>query len=176
MSESKVTGVVDGISDYKRNDYFNIALENAEVDDNWYIGDGTLRDYGDIEKGDKVRLHVENGSVTKVDVIKGDGQNKDEGTRDVNGKSADQHASPTSSDSGAGEGSDAGKSIPKTLSKDKRIMLQVAFKEAAETMRHEEENLDNELSQAEKLEVVGEYTNGFYNLLQAQVKDKVNNQ
>jgi len=49
MSKSKVTGTVDGVSDYSDRDYFNIALDNAEVDDNWYIGDGTLRDYGDIE-------------------------------------------------------------------------------------------------------------------------------
>lgn len=145
MSTSKVTGVVDGISDYRNKDFYNIALDDADKDDNWYIGDGTLRDYGDISKGDKVRLHVDDnqGSVTKVDVMEdGDGEIPD----------SSQNSAQT------GEGSSPS-SKPTYIPPE----LQVAFKEACKDFR-EDEGTDD-MTMAEEQEFKSAKTAMHYEVL-----------
>lgn len=157
MSESTITGKVAAISDYKEKDYFNLAIGDANRDENWYIGDGSLRDYGEIEQGDKVRIKVDDnqGSITDIDVV---GANKDGETRASN------------SESGRGQGeSNAGKSRPLT-NKDVRISVGAAGNQAAEIIASS--NLDPEEEQGKILDVYGELLNGFYNAMQAQVKNK----
>lgn len=157
MSTSKVTGIIDGISDYKKNDFFNIALDDSDKDDNWYIGDGTLRDYGELEKGDKVRLHFDDnqGSVTKVDIME-TGASEDEATRGSDSDNKQSYGGSTGSDSYS--------------SKDDRINKKVAFKEAAETLRTQEEDVD--LNHGEHIEALAGLANGYYNILKELGGDK----
>lgn len=158
MSESKVTGVIDGISDYKDKDYFNIALGDSNVDDNWYIGDGTLRDYGEFDKGDKVRLTVENGNVSKVEPVgkpnvTESGASEDEATREGDAEGDSPVGGSTGSDQSY-------------TSKDDRINKKVAFKEAVETVRQSTDlDLDSVESGGEHMDEVAKLANGYYNIL-----------
>lgn len=165
MSTSKVTGVIDGISDYKSKDFFNIALEDSEQDDNWYIGDGTLRDYGQFDKGDKVRLTVDDnkGSVTNVEPVGKPQRN-------------DVMESGASEDGGSRDGGDADSSVGGSTgsnqsytSKDDRINKKVAFKEAAETVRRKEEDgyYNGDLSEGEHQQKVSDVATGYYNILKS---------
>ncbi len=129
-------------------------MDDPEKDENWYIGDGSV----DVEKGDRVRISFDTnkGSITEIDVIGGD------------------------SEDGASRGSDSGKESspmgenaadPSNLTpKDTRIMVQTAFKEACETVRNRQDGED--LAQGKHLEAVSEFTNGYFNLMKAQVNDK----
>jgi len=162
--KSSVTGKVAAVSDHKSNDYFNIALDDADKDDNWFIGDGSVRDYVDsgLDDGQRVRLSFDNESVNGIEVV-GSGSSPSSGE---GGGSSDE--GNTSVDSGRGANPDSSSS----LSKQDNIRLQVAFKEACETVRSNVNDVDN---QGEHLETVGELTNGYFNLLQAQAKDKSQN-
>ena len=114
--QSKVKGSVAAGSDRARNDYFNIALDDAERDDNWYIGDGSITDYVDgLRQGQQVVLEFDNESVNEIRKVNGD-------------------ASGVDDDSGAeslGEGdSDSQQSL--SVSKQERIKYQTAFKKAVD--------------------------------------------
>jgi len=162
MSTSKVTGTIEAISDYKENDYFNVALDNSDVDDNWYIGDGTLRDYGQFDKGDRVRLHVDNGNVSKVEPV---------GPSEIDVKSGGKHEGSTSNENEGApntESSRGDNSGTSFTSKDDRINKKVAFKEAAETVRQ----LESDSDKGEHQERVSAVANGYYNIL----KDMGDNQ
>lgn len=162
MSKSKVTGKVAAISDYRDKDFYNIALDNADNDDNWYIGDGTLRDFGDIDKGDKVRLHVnqDSGSVEKVDII--GGANEDGGSRDTNNARGGNNGSRN-----------PGEASPLTK-QEIGMRVGAAGNQAATVLA--ESDLHPVDDQGELLEVYGELLNGFYNAMQAQAQDKVSDQ
>jgi len=134
MSESKITGVIDAISDYQNKDYFNIALGDAENDDNWYIGDNSLRDYGQFDKGDKVRITVDDnkGSITNVEPV---------------GKPNDVKESGASEDGASREGdSDNNQSYRRSTGSDIFIPpeLQVAFKEACKDFREADTDFNME--------------------------------
>jgi len=156
MSTSRVTGIVDGVSDYKSKEFFNIALDDAEVNDNWYIGDGTLRDYGDISKGDKVRLHVDDnrGSVTKVDVI-GASASEDDASR---GQSV------RDGPNGSGESSTGSDDF---IPKQTRIAVQTAFKEACKDYR---ELGGNRIAESEK-DFKRDQTVEHYEVIQEVMQD-----
>lgn len=115
--QSNVKGSVAAVSDRADNDYFNIALDDAELDDNWYIGDGSITDYVDgLRQGQQVVLEFNNESVNEI--------------RKVN-----EDASSVDDDSGAeslgGEDvSDSQQSF--SVSKQERIKYQTAFKKAVD--------------------------------------------
>jgi hypothetical protein len=114
--QSNVKGSVAAVSDRADNDYFNIALDDAELDDNWYIGDGSITDYVDgLRQGQQVVLEFNNESVNEIRKVNGD-------------------ASGVDDDSGAeslGEGdSDSQQSF--SVSKQERIKYQTAFKKAVD--------------------------------------------
>jgi len=71
--QSNVKGSVAAVSDRADNDYFNIALDDAERDDNWYIGDGSITDYVDgLRQGQQVVLEFDNESVNEIRKVNGD--------------------------------------------------------------------------------------------------------
>jgi len=71
--QSNVKGSVAAVSDRADNDYFNIALDDAELDDNWYIGDGSITDYVDgLRQGQQVVLEFNNESVNEIRKVNGD--------------------------------------------------------------------------------------------------------
>jgi len=115
--QSNVKGSVAAVSDRADNDYFNIALDDAERDDNWYIGDGSITDYVDgLRQGQQVVLEFNNESVNEIRKVNGD-------------------ASGVDDDSGAeslgGDGvSDSQQSF--SVSKQERIKYQTAFKKAVD--------------------------------------------
>ena len=114
--QSNVKGSVAAVSDRARNDYFNIALDDAERDDNWYIGDGSITDYVDgLRQGQQVVLEFDNESVNEIRKVNGD-------------------ASGVDDDSGAeslGEG-DSSSQQSFSVSKQERIKYQTAFKKAVD--------------------------------------------
>jgi len=114
--QSNVKGSVAAVSDRADNDYFNIALDDAELDDNWYIGDGSITDYVDgLRQGQQVVLEFNNESVNEIRKVNGD-------------------ASGVDDDSGAeslGEG-DSSSQQSFSVSKQERIKYQTAFKKAVD--------------------------------------------
>jgi len=114
--QSNVKGSVAAVSDRADNDYFNIALDDAERDDNWYIGDGSITDYVDgLRQGQQVVLEFDNESVNEIRKVNGD-------------------ASGVDDDSGAeslGEG-DSSSQQSFSVSKQERIKYQTAFKKAVD--------------------------------------------
>ncbi len=114
--QSNVKGSVAAVSDRADNDYFNIALDDAERDDNWYIGDGSITDYVDgLRQGQQVVLEFNNESVNEIRKVNGD-------------------ASGVDDDSGAeslGEG-DSSSQQSFSVSKQERIKYQTAFKKAVD--------------------------------------------
>jgi len=114
--QSNVKGSVAAVSDRADNDYFNIALDDAELDDNWYIGDGSITDYVDsLRQGQQVVLEFNNESVNEIRKVNGD-------------------ASGVDDDSGAeslGEG-DSSSQQSLSVSKQERIKYQTAFKKAVD--------------------------------------------
>lgn len=77
MKSSK-RGEVAAVSDKASNDYFNIALDDADLEENWYIGDGSIVDYVDgISKGEQVELKFDNESVTEIRKVDGSGSGGD---------------------------------------------------------------------------------------------------
>ena len=114
--QSNVKGSVAAVSDRADNDYFNIALDDAELDDNWYIGDGSITDYVDgLRQGQQVVLEFDNESVNEIRKVNGD-------------------ASGVDDDSGAeslGEG-DSSSQQNFSVSKQERIKYQTAFKKAVD--------------------------------------------
>lgn len=77
MKSSK-RGEVAAVSDKASNDYFNIALDDADLEENWYIGDGSIVDYVDgISKGEQVELKFDNESVTEIRKVDGGGSGGD---------------------------------------------------------------------------------------------------
>jgi len=145
MSTSKVTGTIAAISDYKEKDFFNLALDDADKDDNWYIGDGSLRQYGDFNKGDKIRIFVENGNVSDVQPV-GKPQNNVKGSDESEGSTSSNESAPN------GDKSDSTYIPPE---------LQVAFKEACKDFR----DLDEDLNMPEEREFKKEVTAMHYNIL-----------
>jgi len=76
--QSNVKGLVAAVSDKASNDYFNIALDDADLEENWYIGDGSIVDYVDgISKGEQVELKFDNESVTEIRRLDGGGSGGD---------------------------------------------------------------------------------------------------
>jgi len=114
--QSNVKGSVAAVSDRADNDYFNIALDDAELDDNWYIGDGSITDYVDgLRRGQQVVLEFNNESVNEI--------------RKVNGDASDGVDDDSDAESFGGTGvSDSQQS----LSKQERIKYQTAFKKAVD--------------------------------------------
>lgn len=114
--QSNVKGSVAAVSDRADNDYFNIALDDAELDDNWYIGDGSITDYVDgLRRGQQVVLEFNNESVNEI--------------RKVNGDASDGVDDGSGAESLGGTGvSDSQQS----LSKQERIKYQTAFKKAVD--------------------------------------------
>jgi len=114
--QSNVKGSVAAVSDRADNDYFNIALDDAELDDNWYIGDGSITDYVDgLRQGQQVVLEFNNESVNEI--------------RKVNGDASEGVDDDSKAESLGGNGvSDSQQS----LSKQERIKYQTAFKKAVD--------------------------------------------
>jgi len=114
--QSNVKGSVAAVSDRADNDYFNIALDDAELDDNWYIGDGSITDYVDgLRQGQQVVLEFNNESVNEIRKVNGDasqGVDDDSGAESFGGNGV--------SDS------------QQSLSKQERIKYQTAFKKAVD--------------------------------------------
>jgi len=76
--KSSKRGEVAAVSDKASNDYFNIALDDADLEENWYIGDGSIVDYVDgISKGEQVELKFDNESVTEIRKVDGSGSGGD---------------------------------------------------------------------------------------------------
>jgi len=76
--KSSKRGEVAAVSDKASNDYFNIALDDADLEENWYIGDGSIVDYVDgISKGEQVELKFDNESVTEIRKVDGGGSGGD---------------------------------------------------------------------------------------------------
>jgi hypothetical protein len=70
--KSSKRGEVAAVSDKASNDYFNIALDDADLEENWYIGDGSIVDYvNGISKGEQVELKFDNESVTEIRKVDG---------------------------------------------------------------------------------------------------------
>jgi len=114
--QSNVKGSIAAVSDRADNDYFNIALDDAELDDNWYIGDGSITDYVDgLRQGQQVVLEFNNESVNEI--------------RKVNGDASQGVDDDSKAESLGGNGvSDSQQS----LSKQERIKFQTAFKKAVD--------------------------------------------
>jgi len=114
--QSNVKGSVAAFSDRADNDYFNIALDDAERDDNWYIGDGSITDYVDgLRQGQQVVLEFNNESVNEIRKVNGDaskGVDDDSGAESLGGTGV--------SDS------------QQSLSKQERTKYQTAFKKAVD--------------------------------------------
>jgi hypothetical protein len=116
--QSNVKGSVAAVSDRADNDYFNIALDDAELDDNWYIGDGSITDYVDgLRQGQQVVLEFNNESVNEIRKVNGDasqGVDDDSGAESLggNGVSSSQQSF--------------------SVSKQERIKYQTAFKKAVD--------------------------------------------
>jgi len=114
--QSNVKGSVAAVSDRADNDYFNIALDDAERDDNWYIGDGSITDYVDgLRQGQQVVLEFNNESVNEIRKVNEDAS---EGVDDDSG--AESLGGTGVSDS------------QQSLSKQERIKFQTAFKKAVD--------------------------------------------
>jgi len=114
--QSNVKGSVAAVSDRADNDYFNIALDDAELDDNWYIGDGSITDYVDgLRQGQQVVLEFNNESVNEIRKVNGD---------------ASEGVSDDSDAESLGEGRDSRQSL--SVSKQERIKYQTAFKKAVD--------------------------------------------
>lgn len=115
--QSNVKGSVAAVSDRADNDYFNIALDDAELDDNWYIGDGSITDYVDgLRQGQQVVLEFNNESVNEIRKVNGD---------------ASEGVDDDSDAESLGEGeSDSRQSL--SVSKQERIKYQTAFKKAVD--------------------------------------------
>jgi hypothetical protein len=114
--QSNVKGSVAAVSDRADNDYFNIALDDAELDDNWYIGDGSITDYVDgLRQGQQVVLEFNNESVNEIRKVNGD---------------ASEGVSDDSDAESLGEGRDSRQSL--SISKQERIKYQTAFKKAVD--------------------------------------------
>jgi len=76
--KSSKRGEVAAVSDKASNDYFNIALDDADLEENWYIGDGSIVDYvNGISKGEQVELKFDNESVTEIRKVDGGGSGGD---------------------------------------------------------------------------------------------------
>jgi hypothetical protein len=113
--QSNVKGSVAAVSDRADNDYFNIALDDAELDDNWYIGDGSITDYVDgLRQGQQVVLEFNNESVNEIRKVNGDASGVDDDS-DVES---------------LGEGNDSRQTL--SVSKQERIKYQTAFKKAVD--------------------------------------------
>jgi len=167
MSTSTLTGTVDGISDYKSKDYFNIALDDAEQQDNWYIGDGSIRNFvGDgLDKGDQVRLEVNKnkGSITDIEVV-GSGSDKSSG----GSGGSDMDAQRT----GERAATDSSSRIPKNRS----ILAQKALEEARKLHQSEYDDgrYTGDNAMGEYMEQLTSTADGFFNWMKtrAEVKDE----
>jgi len=113
--QSNVKGSVAAVSDRADNDYFNIALDDAELDDNWYIGDGSITDYVDgLRRGQQVVLEFNNESVNEIRKVNGDASGVNDDSK------AESFVGTGVSDS------------QQSLSKQERIKYQTAFKKAVD--------------------------------------------
>jgi len=116
--QSNVKGSVSAVSDRADNDYFNIALDDAELDDNWYIGDGSITDYVDgLRQGQQVVLEFNNESVNEIRKVNGDAS-----------EGVDVDSNPEFF--GGEADSDSQQSL--SVSKQERIKHQTAFKKAVD--------------------------------------------
>lgn len=112
--KSNVRGKVAALKPKPAEDYFNIALDDAGRDENWYIGDGSITDHVDsLSEGTQVVLDFNNESVVGISKVNEDA----EGGVSSGGESLGE----------------AGNSSPSlTKSKQERIKTQTAFKKAVD--------------------------------------------
>lgn len=166
MSEATIRGTIKNFSPKPQENYYGLLVDDGQ-DEKWLNGSGNPDD--SWNKGDRAKIKVNKDEfidIQNVEILEG-GQNKDGGSRG----SKDQR---TRSNAGRGEANDSGtKSAPPLTFQDKKILVQNAAKQAKDIMLHEDEEMDESLTQGEKLEVMEEYTNGIYNMMEAQIKDKV---
>jgi len=163
MSE-KATGTVTDYFDKTENKPYMVTLN----DEDRYSTFDSVDNIEEVSEGDVVKIEwFENDSgyktIDKINILEG-GQSEDGATRETQNDSSIGGDSPDQR-----EGNSGGKSAPILSKKDQRILVQVAFKEACETARLEEGIVD----QGKHLDQDGELTNGYYNLLEEQIKDKV---
>ena len=144
---TKVQGVVDAVSDHKNKDYYNLAIDDADSDDAWYIGSGST----DAQEGDVVHLEVENNSIKKIDII----EEASEG-----GQSAGSNASK-------GGDSNAGKTSSNNMSpRQEGITANSAVKLAVE-------NAETDYTDEKKahLDEVDEKSQAYSNMIQDRLRE-----
>lgn len=166
--KKKRKGVIKNFSPKPDENYYGLLIQINGAEE-WFNGGGDIEK--DWSKGDTVIFeHHPNEFIDMHDVtiLPAEEENKED---------ADTRRAQTS-DTGTGGGS---KSVQNSSSngnfsmtaKDKRILVQTAGKEAGAFIR-ENTDLDPVEDQGELLDLMSELTNGVYNLLEAQIKDKVN--
>jgi hypothetical protein len=112
--KSNVRGRVAALKPKPTEDYFNIALDDAGRDENWYIGDGSITDHVDsLSEGTQVVLDFNNESVVGISKVNEDAS----GVSDSGGESS-------------GEGQKGSPNL--AVSKQERIKTQTAFKKAVD--------------------------------------------
>jgi hypothetical protein len=111
--KSNVRGKVAALKPKPAEDYFNIALDDAGRDENWYIGDGSITDHVDsLSEGTQVVLDFNNESVVGISKVNEDASGVSSGGESL------------------GEGQESSPSL--TKSKQERIKVQTAFKKAVD--------------------------------------------
>ncbi len=151
MTET-VTGTIKNFSPKPDEDYYGLLVE-VDGEEDWYNGSGNPED--EWEKGDTIEFEYDTSKfidMTDVSIV-------------------EESGGPAGPNTGSRDEGGSGDSSPTLSRKDKRILVQVAFKEArkASTMHPVEH-------QGQHLDEVSELVNGYYNLLEAQIKDKVTEQ
>lgn len=160
MSESTIRGRIKNFSPKPDENYYGILVDTGK-DEVWLNGDNDVP--GNLEKGDKVKILADDNGfidVKNVEVVESSSNSE------KSGSSGEGSGERSSNEKVAGPSDGSGDSI--RLSKAERIMLQVCFKKAVDTVNE----IDESLTQGEHLEKVGELTNGYFNLMLAQAKDK----
>lgn len=148
MSESSFTGTIKNFSPKSSEDYYGILIDNGK-EEKWLNGKGDPNE--SWSKGDKVKVKAnmdEFIEIQQIDVMESGASEAD----------ASREGDTANSSVGESTGSDQS-----YTSKDDRINKKVAFKEAAETLRKQES--DVELNHGEHIEALAGLANGYYNIL-----------
>ena len=158
MSTSTVRGTIKNFSPKPDEGYYGV-LVNTGQSDKWLNGNGEIPDK--LSKGDKVKIEANTNGFIEINDIEvvGSGSNQD-GSGEGEG-SSDMDAQRT------GEGA-----ATEHLSKDEKISRKVAFKEACATARNEELMVQDPEGGGEHIQLVAKLFNGYYNVLDSQMKDK----
>ena len=164
MTTSTFTGEIKNFSPKPEEDYYGILIDNGQ-EEKWINGKGKIP--GSWNKGDKVKVKVNQDQfvdIKEVHVI-GGGQNK-----------AGQHKNKQGSGQvkGSGSNNESLKGDGKAASDNIYVSpeLQVALKEAVETVRCSKIDLNSEKQRAEHIQQVKNLVNGYYNILKDLSNEK----